>query len=113
MLLAGRDPHDVSGTNLLYAIAPALNPAGASRDDQDLASVHSMLASPQARGLFHKVIAQSGGSRDSVLTTSRLEKGRHLRVQAGWLRGRGPRRAKGAARCDAVEHGLREAVGLL
>ncbi len=31
-------------------------------------SVHSMLASPQARGLFHKAIAQSGGSRDSVLT---------------------------------------------
>jgi para-nitrobenzyl esterase len=31
-------------------------------------SVHSMLASPQARGLFHKAIAQSAGSRDSVLT---------------------------------------------
>ena len=31
-------------------------------------SVHSMLASPLARGLFHKAIAQSGGSRDSVLT---------------------------------------------
>jgi para-nitrobenzyl esterase len=31
-------------------------------------SVHSMLASPQARGLFHKAIVQSGGSRDSVLT---------------------------------------------
>jgi para-nitrobenzyl esterase len=31
-------------------------------------SVHSLLASPQARGLFHKAIAQSGGSRDSVLT---------------------------------------------
>ena len=31
-------------------------------------SVHSMLASPQARGLFHKAIAESGGSRDSVLT---------------------------------------------
>jgi para-nitrobenzyl esterase len=31
-------------------------------------SVHSMLASPQARGLFHKAIAHSGGSRDSVLT---------------------------------------------
>ena len=31
-------------------------------------SVHSMLASPQARGLFHKAMAQSGGSRDSVLT---------------------------------------------
>jgi para-nitrobenzyl esterase len=31
-------------------------------------SVHSLLASPQARDLFHKAIAQSGGSRDSVLT---------------------------------------------
>jgi para-nitrobenzyl esterase len=31
-------------------------------------SVHSMLASPHARGLFHKAIVQSGGSRDSVLT---------------------------------------------
>ena len=31
-------------------------------------SVHSMLASPLARGLFHKAIAESGGSRDSVLT---------------------------------------------
>ena len=31
-------------------------------------SVHSMLVSPQARGLFHKAIVQSGGSRDSVLT---------------------------------------------
>jgi para-nitrobenzyl esterase len=31
-------------------------------------SVHSLLASPIARGLFHKAIAQSGGSRDSVLT---------------------------------------------
>ena len=31
-------------------------------------SVHSLLASPQARGLFHKAIVQSGGSRDSVLT---------------------------------------------
>ena len=31
-------------------------------------SVHSLLASPRARGLFHKAIAQSGGSRDSVLT---------------------------------------------
>jgi para-nitrobenzyl esterase len=31
-------------------------------------SVHSMLASPMARGLFHKAIAESGGSRDSVLT---------------------------------------------
>ncbi len=31
-------------------------------------SVHSLMASPMARGLFHKAIAQSGGSRDSVLT---------------------------------------------
>ncbi len=31
-------------------------------------SVHSILASPQARGLFHKAIVESGGSRDSVLT---------------------------------------------
>ncbi len=31
-------------------------------------SVHSMLASPQARGLFHKAIVHSGGSRDGVLT---------------------------------------------
>jgi para-nitrobenzyl esterase len=31
-------------------------------------SVHSMLASPMARGLFQKAIVESGGSRDSVLT---------------------------------------------
>jgi para-nitrobenzyl esterase len=31
-------------------------------------SVHSMLASPVARGLFQKAIVESGGSRDSVLT---------------------------------------------
>ena len=31
-------------------------------------SVHSMLASPMAPGLFHKAIVESGGSRDSVLT---------------------------------------------
>jgi para-nitrobenzyl esterase len=31
-------------------------------------SVHSLVASPMARGLFHKAIAESGGSRDSVLT---------------------------------------------
>jgi para-nitrobenzyl esterase len=31
-------------------------------------SVHSLLAMPQARGLFHKAIIESGGSRDSVLT---------------------------------------------
>ena len=33
-----------------------------------------MLASPQARGLFHKAIAQSGGSRDSVLTARPMSK---------------------------------------
>jgi len=37
-------------------------------------SVHSMLASPLARGLFHKAIAQSGGSRDSVLTARPMSK---------------------------------------
>jgi para-nitrobenzyl esterase len=31
-------------------------------------SVHSLLVSPMAKGLFHKAIAESGGSRDSVLT---------------------------------------------
>jgi para-nitrobenzyl esterase len=31
-------------------------------------SVHSLLASPVARGLFQKAIVESGGSRDSVLT---------------------------------------------
>jgi len=31
-------------------------------------SVHSLIASPMARGLFHKAIAESGGSRDGVLT---------------------------------------------
>lgn len=31
-------------------------------------SVHSMLASPMAKGLFQKAIVESGGSRDSVLT---------------------------------------------
>jgi para-nitrobenzyl esterase len=31
-------------------------------------SVHSLLASPMARGLFQRAIAESGGSRDSVLT---------------------------------------------
>ena len=35
-------------------------------------SVHSLLASPLARGLFHKAIAESGGSRDSVLTARPL-----------------------------------------
>jgi para-nitrobenzyl esterase len=37
-------------------------------------SVHSMLASPQARGLFHKAIVESGGSRDSVLTARPMSK---------------------------------------
>ena len=31
-------------------------------------SVHSLLTSPMARGLFQKAIVESGGSRDSVLT---------------------------------------------
>jgi para-nitrobenzyl esterase len=31
-------------------------------------SVHSLIASPMARGLFQKAIVESGGSRDSVLT---------------------------------------------
>jgi para-nitrobenzyl esterase len=35
-------------------------------------SVHSMLASPMARGLFQKAIVESGGSRDSVLTARPL-----------------------------------------
>jgi para-nitrobenzyl esterase len=37
-------------------------------------SVHSLLASPMARGLFHKAIAESGGSRDSVLTARPMSK---------------------------------------
>ena len=37
-------------------------------------SVHSMLASPQARGLFHKAIVESGGSRDGVLTARPMSK---------------------------------------
>jgi para-nitrobenzyl esterase len=39
-------------------------------------SVHSLLASPQARGLFHKAIVHSGRSRDSILT------GRPMRADA-------------------------------
>jgi para-nitrobenzyl esterase len=35
-------------------------------------SVHSLLSMPQAKGLFHKAIAESGGSRDSVLTARPL-----------------------------------------
>ena len=37
-------------------------------------SVHSLLASPLARGLFHKDIVESGGSRDSVLTARPMSK---------------------------------------
>ncbi len=37
-------------------------------------SVHSLLVSPMARGLFHKAIAESGGSRDSVLTARPMSK---------------------------------------
>ena len=37
-------------------------------------SVHSLLTMPIARGLFHKAIVQSGGSRDSVLTARPMNK---------------------------------------
>ncbi len=37
-------------------------------------SVHSLIASPMARGLFHKAIVESGGSRDSVLTARPMSK---------------------------------------
>ncbi|MFZ0394444.1 MAG: carboxylesterase family protein [Terracidiphilus sp.] len=37
-------------------------------------SVHSLLASPIARGLFQKAIVESGGSRDSVLTARPMSK---------------------------------------
>jgi para-nitrobenzyl esterase len=37
-------------------------------------SVHSMLASPMARGLFQKAIVESGGSRDGVLTARPMNK---------------------------------------
>jgi para-nitrobenzyl esterase len=37
-------------------------------------SVHSLLASPMTRGLFQKAIAESGGSRDSVLTARPLSR---------------------------------------
>jgi para-nitrobenzyl esterase len=37
-------------------------------------SVHSLLASPMARGLFQKAIVESGGSRDSVLTARPMNK---------------------------------------
>ena len=37
-------------------------------------SVHSLLTSPMARGLFQKAIVESGGSRDSVLTARPLSK---------------------------------------
>jgi para-nitrobenzyl esterase len=37
-------------------------------------SVHSLLTMPMARGLFHKAIIESGGSRDSVLTARPMSK---------------------------------------
>ncbi len=37
-------------------------------------SVHSLIASPMARGLFQKAIVESGGSRDSVLTARPMSK---------------------------------------
>jgi para-nitrobenzyl esterase len=37
-------------------------------------SVHSLLTMPMARGLFHKAVVESGGSRDSVLTARPLSK---------------------------------------
>lgn len=37
-------------------------------------SVHSLMTSPMARGLFQKAIVESGGSRDSVLTARPLDK---------------------------------------
>lgn len=37
-------------------------------------SVHSLMASPMARGLFQKAIVESGGSRDSVLTARPMSK---------------------------------------
>ena len=36
--------------------------------------MHSLLASPMARGLFQKAIVESGGSRDSVLTARPMSK---------------------------------------
>ncbi|HEV3279313.1 MAG TPA: carboxylesterase family protein [Terriglobia bacterium] len=37
-------------------------------------SVHSLLVSPMARGLFQKAIVESGGARDSVLTARPMSK---------------------------------------
>jgi para-nitrobenzyl esterase len=37
-------------------------------------SVHSLLTSPMARGLFQKAISESGGSRDSILTARPMTK---------------------------------------
>lgn len=37
-------------------------------------SVHSLMVSPMARGLFQKAIVESGGSRDSVLTARPMSK---------------------------------------
>ncbi len=48
-------------------------------------SVHTLLTTPAARGLFHKAIIQSGGGRDGVLTgrpISRENADRHYPVSA-------------------------------
>lgn len=37
-------------------------------------SVHSLLSIPSAKGLFHKVISESGGGRDGVLTGRPIQK---------------------------------------
>src|SRR5204862_2931237 len=37
-------------------------------------SVHTLMASPMARGLFQKAMVESGGSRDSVLTARPMSK---------------------------------------
>ncbi|MEY4761229.1 MAG: hypothetical protein RLZZ200_1085 [Pseudomonadota bacterium] len=37
-------------------------------------SVHTLLTSPQARGLFHKAIIESGGGRDGTLTARPLDR---------------------------------------
>ena len=38
VFLTGRDPDDISGSNLFDGTTPSLNAADACRDDQDLAS---------------------------------------------------------------------------
>ena len=48
-------------------------------------SVHTLLSSPLARGLFHRAISQSGGGRDGVLTGRPISKDnadRHYPVSA-------------------------------